>query len=544
LFRVAIEEVRKKLKHESHRPVVIRGAKGTGKTWLMEYIAEKYYDDYIYVSFDYSMQNSMQNLMDADMFAESASDSNVVLAHAKDQFIGKMLENIFETASDPQVVIDALLNRYAIKPKNSLIIFDEIQDCPEALVALGYLGANNPNIDIIAASSFAEAPPSRRARLEDAMKKWDEMITEPASLVAVMDLYPLTFDEFIHALGDDELYELFQQKKTEILNAHKDQFEDYYYKYLTIGGMPECVLAYVESQIVDTANQTVNNESRTTYAESQAANSAPDIVISSQPPLASDTKQNLSPHRNDVNSSNKLEHIRDKNVIDTILSIQKRILTQYEIEAKLRSEKKYTKKIDAILSSLPEQTGQKFMVGRIDSKARIREYQPAIDWLSGAYFTYKINRVTEAKSPLKSYEDPKAYKLFLPDVGLLSCLLLEDGAHPTLDFIKTLYKMDSWQETYLKLAQQFVVQQVISKSKLRPAYWLSKTGKATIDVLVDIGTEVVPIDINPTGNTKSKKLDVYIQKNNPRLAMKAYNQDAKLEAGLVELPIFGVGILS
>lgn len=201
LKRNAIEDLIKWKSNEERKPLVLKGARQVGKTWLMKEFGQNYYKSYAYFNFD-------------------EEDG---------------LKSIFETNKNPQRIIE-LLSMIAgkkILPGETLIIFDEIQECPEALNTLKYFKEKANNYHVIAAGSLL-------GTLLAKPKSY------PVGMVNLLDIYPLAFDEFLEAV-DPALYAYYKsiQKEQPIEKIFHNRLLEAYNHYLIIGGMPECVASWI-----------------------------------------------------------------------------------------------------------------------------------------------------------------------------------------------------------------------------------------------------------------------------------------------------------
>ena len=183
------------------KPLILKGARQVGKTWLMKEFGETQYKNYVYFNFDEE----------------------------------DMLSSIFESNKNPHRIIEllGLLNGQKIIPKETLIVFDEIQECSQALNALKYFREKANDYHIIAAGSLLGTLLARPKSF-------------PVGQVNLLDIYPLVFDEFLAAI-DEPLYSYYSQvKKEQVIETifHNRLLEAYNY-YLIIGGLPECVASWV-----------------------------------------------------------------------------------------------------------------------------------------------------------------------------------------------------------------------------------------------------------------------------------------------------------
>ena len=226
-------------------------------------------------------------------------------------------------------------------------ILDEIQETPNALKALKYFYENANEYHIVAAGSL----------LGVAMHQGTSF---PVGKVNFMDLMPLSFFEFLNALGQEHLLNLLKNNEFDMISVFNNKYKDYLKLYYYIGGMPEVVNSYVEEK--DLAE--VRNIQKT---------------------LLKDYEQDFSKHA-------------PNNIVPRIRQLWNNIPTQLAKENK------------------------KFIYGLVKEGARAREYEIALSWLIDCGLIYQVNRVNNCKVPLSAYQDFNAFKLYLLDVGLLAAM--------------------------------------------------------------------------------------------------------------------------
>ncbi|MCL2860519.1 MAG: AAA family ATPase [Oscillospiraceae bacterium] len=187
------------------KPLIIRGARQVGKSWLMkEEFAKKYYDDYIYISFDKELE----------------------------------AKKIFAETKDPKILLERI-SLYKNKPilsEKTLLIFDEIQDCPEAIGSLKYFNEEANEYHIVSAGSLLGTYLAKDTSF-------------PVGKVNLLSLYPLTFDEFLEEV-DEGMYKYYQSitSPEDYVEAFHDKMLEIFRKYLIVGGMPECVKSWVSNK--------------------------------------------------------------------------------------------------------------------------------------------------------------------------------------------------------------------------------------------------------------------------------------------------------
>ena len=194
-------------------------------------------------------------------------------------------------------------------------------------------------------------------------------------------------------------------------------------------------------------------------------------------------------------------------------------------------------KIDLLWESIPNQLTQeskKFVYKKIKQSARADEFEEALSWLINCGLVYKINRITKPALPIKAYEDTKAFKLFILDVGLL-CALSKLPARTLIDGDKIFTEFNG------SLAEQYVLQQLKTLEDMEVAYWISKSGNAEIDFVIQTDGYVIPVEVKATTNLQAKSLKVYREKFEPEISIRTSLADFEINKGLYNIPLFMAG---
>ena len=212
--RYAINDLLKWKESADRKPLVIQGARQVGKTWLMKEFGRLYYKQTVYINFDNN----------------------------------KQLENIFQENIDIKNIIAALeiISSQKITAEDTLIIFDEIQEIPNALKALKYFYEESPEYHIICAGSLLGISIHQNTSF-------------PVGKVDFLKLYPLTFAEFLDACGKEQLINVIKNKNTALLMTFKDELKNFLKIYSYIGGMPEVVKNFIDNNDYDKARKLQNN---------------------------------------------------------------------------------------------------------------------------------------------------------------------------------------------------------------------------------------------------------------------------------------------
>ena len=313
--RTALSFLQKWKQKNTRKPLIIRGARQVGKTWLMKEFAKTEYENFAYINFEDNQQLKTLFLNDFDI---------------------------------PRILL-AIQIATGIKPEpnKTLIIFDEIQEAERALTSLKYFRENAPEYHVVAAGSL----------LGIALH---ENTSFPVGKVEFLDLYPLSFTEFLEALGEHDLIDLIQKQQWEMINTFKTKYIELLKQYYYVGGMPEVVSNYVINQDFSEVRQ-IQQQILNSYEQDFSKHAPTDVV----------------------------PRIR---------------MVWNSVPAQLSKE------------------NRKFIYGLIKQGARAKEFELALAWLMDCSLIHKINRVSKPALPLKAYEDMGAFKLYLLDIGLLGAM--------------------------------------------------------------------------------------------------------------------------
>lgn len=312
--RNAIKELYEWKENNGRKPLVILGARQVGKTWLMKEFGKEAYKKCAYVNF------------------EDNDDLRGLFEHDFD--IQRIIANLQWTTG---VTID----------EDTLIILDEIQEALRGITALKYFQEKAPQYHVIAAGSL----------LGIAMHKNDSF---PVGKVDFMHLYPLSFYEFLNAIGEKKMVDLLQAKDWTMLTMVRAKFEERLRQYYFVGGMPAAVLAFVNDGDLNK-------------------------VRAIQKSIIEAYERDFSKHAPAI----EVPRIR---------------MVWHSIPSQLSKE------------------NRKFIYGMIKEGARAKDFELAIEWLKDAGLIYKVNRCKKAQLPLAAYEDFSAFKMFLSDIGLMGAM--------------------------------------------------------------------------------------------------------------------------
>ena len=293
----------------------------------------------------------------------------------------------------------------------------------------------------------------------------------PVGKVDFLKLYPLSFREFLMATGQEQFAELLDKQDFQMITSFKQTYIDALRYYYFVGGMPEAVACFAESK--------------------------------------------------DFNE---------------VREIQKRILAAYEQDFSKHAPNEIVPRLRMLWNSIPSQLAKenkKFIYGLVREGGCAKDYETAILWLSDCGLVHKVSRVNAAGIPLRAYEDLKAFKLFVLDVGLLGCMTglrqrtLLDGNDLFVEFKGA-------------LTEQYVCQQLQTIEDLDVYYYTNDRGSCEVDFIVDTGERIIPVEVKAETNLKAKSLRTYREKFSPEISIRTSMADYKKEDWLVNLPLYAI----
>ena len=313
--RNIIEQLRRWKDKKNRKPLVLAGARQVGKTYILKEFGKTEFSNVAYINCD-------DNELAKDLFVKDYDIQRIILA------IGAITQQ-------------------TITAGKTLIILDEIQEVKRGMSALKYFCENAPGYHVIAAGSL----------LGIELHQGESF---PVGKVQFLNLYPMSFIEFVMAMGEDNLAKLLQTKDWNMIQLFAPKFHELLKYYYYVGGMPEAVLSFSQNRDWQEVRE-IQNEILKSYRRDISKHAPSDVV----------------PRISDLWNS---------------------------IPAQLSKE------------------NRKFIYGVVREGARAREYEIALQWLLDAGLIYKVYNVKAPRIPLKSYEDRAAFKIFLLDVGLLGAM--------------------------------------------------------------------------------------------------------------------------
>ena len=226
----------------------------------------------------------------------------------------------------------------------------------------------------------------------------------------------------------------------------------------------------------------------------------------------------------------------DNKDFQEVREIQKNILSAYEQDFSKHAPIEIVPKIRMVWNSIPSQLAKenkKFIYGVVREGARAKDFETAIMWLADCGLVHKVSRINGVGLPLKAYEDLKAFKLFMVDIGLLGCMA---GLHE-----ETLLDGNGlFVEFKGALSEQYVYQQLKTLHNLSVYYYTNDRSSCEVDFIIDTGGKAVPLEVKAEVNLKAKSLKTYWEKYNPTICFRTSLRDYKKESWLLNLPLYAI----
>ncbi len=302
---------------KGRKPLVLQGARQVGKSHALRWLGESQYDEAVTLNFERD----------------------------------PLLASLFADSLDPKVLVRNISSYFGktIYPQKTLIIFDEIQECNAALNALKYFCEEAPEYHVAAAGSLLGVMLSSGRSF-------------PVGKVDFLNIYPMTFCEFLDATGNQKLREMLDDKKdlAKLPQAFHQKLLGHLTQYFIVGGMPEVVGSYIENVDFKKARR-----------------------------------------------------------------FQDAILTSYHRDFAKHAPKSDIPKLSTVWNSIPNhlaRENKRFIFSSLRSGARGREFDSALQWLHDAGLIHFCHRITKAAMPLRSYVEPNIFKVYALDVGLLGAM--------------------------------------------------------------------------------------------------------------------------
>ena len=423
-------------------PLLVYGARQVGKTTTIVDFAKLYYANALIFNFESSAR----------------------------------LASIFERDLNPNRIIVELesLSGKSIQKGSTLLFFDEIQACPNALTSLKYFYEQAPEYHIIAAGSLLGVTVNRKGKQTNVMNGdiYDGCkVSFPVGKVETLTMYPMTFEEFLILVNLPLLNAIRDSYKSNMClpePLHEKALE-LYRIYLYVGGMPRAVYEYTENQNDD-------------------------------------------------------DYIRIR---------QNEILSLYSADMAKYTTQSEQVKIAAIYDSIPSQLAKenrKFQYSVIGSYARAASYEIGMSWLKSSGLVINSTKVHEGKMPLAYYTDNLSYKIYMSDIGLLNA---KSNAPRTLVLSGRLAG-----EAKGAMTENYVAQELTANG--HTIYYWESNGKAEMDFVIQLGDDVVPIEVKSADNVMAKSLKQFAAKYAPAYSIRVSAKNFGFENKIKSVPLYAV----
>ncbi|WP_290099441.1 ATP-binding protein [uncultured Bacteroides sp.] len=425
MYRNIIEQLREWKNKEGRKPLILAGARQVGKTYILRKFGEEEFDNVVYV-------NCEDNVLAKNLFAQDYNMQRIVLA------------------------LGAIAGQ-SIEAGKTLIILDEIQEAPRGLSVLKYFCENAPQYHVAVAGSL----------LGITMHRGESF---PVGKVDILHIYPMTFDEFLLAKGNRQLVDILRSKDWVTIKLLKSEYIKALREYYFVGGMPETVGKFIET--------------------------------------------------------NDAVKVRE---------IQKNILYTYQKDISKHVPTSESNRINMVWQSMPSQLvkeNKKFIYGVAKPGGRAKDFEVAIQWLMDAGLVYKVERVNEAKMPLKFYVDISSFKLFLLDCGLL-------GAMSETPPEKLLVAENGMEESKGAFTENYMMSQLVATHDTSVFYY-SNDAKLEIDFLIQHGSEIVPIEAKAEENLRAKSLSTFVASHSEMHGLRFSMSDYREQDWMTNVPLYAI----
>ncbi len=402
------------------KPLLLRGARQVGKTWLLKEFGRKHFKSLVVCNLD--KDEELRNV-----------------------FLNKSPERIITTLE--------LLFGQKIVPGETLVFFDEIQECPNALNSLKYFFEEMRELHIVAAGSLLGVLLAKHSY--------------PVGSVDLLEMYPMDFDEFLLAI-DPILHTAYCQLPlfAPIEEVFHRKLTDAYHQYLIVGGMPECVVTWERTK-------------------------DPAAVFKHQNALIKFFEGDFGKHLGEINAIKCLQVFR----------------------------------------SIPSQLAkgnEKFVYSVVRQGIRGRDLEDAITWAVTAGLFNRVNNIAKIEYPLRAFRRDDTFKLFLLDTGLIKNMA---GVPNNAILLQEAYQFKG------QLAENYIIEQLVGKFEVEPFYF-SDQAIREIDFILQVETDIIPIEVKSGVNVKAISLKNYLEKRNPRFAIRFSEQNFSRAGNLLNLPLY------
>lgn len=429
MYRDKIKQLEDWRVSTNRKPLVLKGARQVGKTWLVREFG-KSYRAFIEINFEKTPQYS----------------------------------SLFRPDFNPRRILNAILDAtgHEYYPGETLLFFDEAQEAPSSLKSLRYFYEELPDLHLICAGSL----------LDFAL----EEIPTGVGRITYLDLYPLTFGEYLLALGEDRLRTRIREQTLykPLLDLHHQTLLRHLFKYLLIGGMPEVVKEYINSESLRKVQQ-----------------------------------------------------------------VQTNLIRTFQDDFVKYAKKKQIKYLDLLFRAVPLQLGSKFIFAHVGKGLRVRELSPALDLLEKARIVHKVFHYKADGLPLQARLHLKRFKTLLLDIGLSQNILGVNLEEWIIGEARSHILGGAIAEAFVG-QELVAHTNATTNNPLVYWHRETRGSGAEVDYLLDYQNEIVPVEVKAGPTGKLKSLHLFIQEKRTRYGLKISSQGFGISGNLISVPLYAV----
>lgn len=432
---------------ENHLPILLRGARQVGKSYVVEKFGRNHFDNTLIVNFELQPE----------------------------------LSACFETLNPREILQKlSLLMHHKIEPGKTLLFLDELQDCPNAIRALRYFKEQLPELHVISAGSLLEFT------LNDAN------FSMPVGRVQSLYLKPLSFKEYLTAVGYQDLREFIEQ--VDLAKPIDDAIHQILLKqvrqYMSLGGMPSVLQTYIAHGMT---NNTILNHTPLNY---------------------------------------NLDQYRMQQAI---------LLNNYRQDFGKYAKHSQIKTIQRVFEKAPGLVGDHFKYSKVDPDIRSAQIKSALELLQNAGLIYYIYSTAASGIPLITLMNEKKFKILFLDIGLMTYahrieaeLLLENNILANRG----------------AMAEQFVGQELLAYmpnyEEARLYFWCreKKSSMAEVDFIMTVGSKIIPIEVKAGATGHLKSLHLLMNEKNMQIGIRVSQQALNFDGRILSVPIYMVSEIS
>jgi predicted AAA+ superfamily ATPase len=429
---------------KEHMPILLRGARQVGKSYVVEKFGRDQFDNILIVNFELQPE----------------------------------LCRCFETLQPNEILLKlSLVKHHKIEPGKTLLFLDEIQDCPNAIRALRYFKEQMPELHVIGAGSLLEFT------LNDANFRM------PVGRVQSLYLKPLSFKEYLGALGYSDLRKVIEQTdlKAPIADVIHQELLKQIRTYMALGGMPSVLKTYLDSEVIAFGNMSRSYDFNACHLQ------------------------------------------------------QTTLLSNYRLDFGKYAKHTQIQHIKRVFEKAPGLVGDHFKYSKVDADARSQQIKSALELLQHAGLIYPIYSTSASGIPLISLINEKKFKILFLDVGLMV-----HASHVEAELLLDNIILINRGAIAEQLVGQELLASVSSFEEAQLYFWCreQKSSMAEVDFIMTVGSKIVPIEVKAGSTGHLKSLRILMQEKNLDLGIRVSQLPLSLDSQILSVPIYMVGEIS